>query len=339
MTTDIRVGIIGLGAIGTTHARALRSMDGVVVSAFSGGSRATMATCGWPAADRTSPAAVIARPDVDVVAVCSPSGTHARLGLAAAEAGKHVVVEKPLAVTVADAERLVAAQDERGVLVAMVAQRRFEPEVAAVKRLLDSGELGALRLAVSQVHWSRDDGYYRAAPWRSTMPAGGSLMNQGVHDVDLLRWLGGPVGDVTAQYATLGHDTAAEDTTVATVRFASGALGVVSTTTAAVPGTPATLTLHTSRGTVCLGQGEILRWDVPGVRRPRSTRTVTSGASDPAAIGVAGHVAMWREVTSALAAGRRCAIDAAEAAHTVRLLCAIYDAAGSGRRVAVGATA
>ncbi|UFU06902.1 Gfo/Idh/MocA family protein [Ruania halotolerans] len=333
----IRIGIVGLGTIGTTHARALQEIENVQVTAFSGGSADAMADCGWPGAQQRAVKEVIAHPNVDAVAVCTPSQTHARLALAAAAAGKHAVVEKPLATTSGEANQLVRAQRDHGVLIAMVAQRRFEPEVVAVKRLLDAGQLGTVRLAVTQVHWFRGEDYYRAAPWRSSMPAGGSLMNQGAHNVDLLQWLCGPAAEVTAQVATVGHDMTAEDTAAATVRFTSGALGLISTSTATPPGTPATLTLHTSRGVVELGQGEIVRWDMPDTPRPASSASVTSGSADPAAIGVAGHVAMWNEVTAALRGGRRCAIDATEAARTVHLLDAIYRAAESGERTAVSA--
>ncbi|WP_235939783.1 Gfo/Idh/MocA family protein [Occultella kanbiaonis] len=331
---ELGIGIIGLGAIGVTHARALRALPGVNLVAFSGGSSQLAAESGWPGAVRLDPDAVIAHPEVAAVAVCTPTEWHAQLAIAAAEAGRHVLVEKPMATSVADAERLAALQAERGVVIAMVAQRRFEAEFAYVKSLLDAGHLGRVRLATTHVHWHRDDDYYAAAGWRSSMAAGGgSLMNQGVHNVDLLRWLCGSVADVTAQYGTLGHELDAEDTTVATLRFTSGALGMISTSTATPPGSPATLTLHTSLGVVELGQGEVIRWDLPGVPPPPADDTVISGASDPAAIGIAGHVAMWREVLDAVAGGRRSAADATDAAETVRLLCGIYEAARTGRQV------
>src|SRR5699024_4945985 len=165
-------------------------------------------------------------------------------------------------------------------------QSRLEPEVIAVRRALEAGTLGAVRLATTHVHWWRDEDYYAAAAWRGD-PAGGggSLMNQGVHNVDLLQWLAGPVESVTAQQATLAHDSSAEDTTVATVRFTGGALGLISTTTATPPGSPATLTLYCERGVVEIGQGEITRWDVDGVPAPQtpppsaSPATSSSGAT------------------------------------------------------------
>ncbi|SEF18832.1 Gfo/Idh/MocA family protein [Jiangella alba] len=328
------VGIVGLGSIGATHARALRDVEGVEVRAVSGGAPDAAAAAGWPDAVRLPPDEVLRHPGVDVVAVCAPTQWHAPLAVAAVEAGRHVVVEKPLTTDVADAVRLAVLQRERGRLVAMVAQRRFEPEYAALKSLADAGGLGAMRLGTTHVHWYRDDAYYAAAPWRTSMAGGGgSLLNQGVHNVDLLRWLCGPVEEVTAQYATLGRDMDAEDTTVATLRFASGALGLVSTSTATPPGAPATLALHGSAGVVELGQGEVLRWDVPGVPAPSSDGHVASGAADPLAIGVAGHARMWRAIVEAIGSGERYGADAQDAVDTVRLLCGIYEAARSGTRV------
>lgn len=331
----IRVGIIGAGSIGAIHARALHHVEGATVTAFSGGSTSVMADCGWPDAVQLSVADVIAHPEVDVVAVCSPSGTHAELALLIAAAGKHALVEKPIALTAADARSIADAQDENGVVIAMVAQRRFEPEIAAVKKLLDAGRLGEIRLASTQVHWMRDDEYYAAAEWRREAPGGGSLMNQGVHNVDLLLWLCGSASEVTAQSATLAHDIDVEDTTVATVRFASGALGIISTSTATPPGSPSVLTLHTSLGVVEIGQGALTRWEIPGIDAPDVAGSSASGATDPGAIGHIGHAAAWQELTDAIAEGRKSEIGAHEAARTVSLLSAINDAAATGRRVFV----
>ena len=161
-------------------------------------------------------------------------------------------------------------------------------------------------------------------------------MNQGVHNVDLLRWLAGPVDSVTAQSATLAHQPGAEDTTVATVRFKSGALGLISTSTATPPGTPATLTLHCERGVVEIGQGELRRWEVEGVPAPTigsDGEGVGVGASDPAAIGIAGHVQQWADILEAMREQRDSSIPGRDGAETVRLLDALTTAAASGRTV------
>lgn len=337
MSARLGVGIIGMGSIGATHARALNELrDQVTLLAYSGGGPAAAGEAGWPDAVQVAPDDVASQDGVDVVVICSPSECHGTQTLAALRAGRHAVVEKPLAVRVADAERIVELAREQRRQVVMIAQRRFEHQHRAVKELLDAGRLGQLRLATTQVHWSRDDAYYAAAPWRTSMAGGGgSLMNQGVHNVDLLRWLAGPVEAVTAQYATLGHDMDAEDTTVATVRFESGALGMISTSTATPPGDPATVRLHLDRGVIELGQGEVLRWDVDGVEAPppADSAAPASGAADPMAIGIAGHVHQWRDVVAALTQGRTPAVDAVDAAQTVRLLCAIYEAGATGRAV------
>lgn len=338
MNTMIGVGLIGLGTIGRSHARALDALrDRIELCVFSGGDTAAAAETGWPDAAQVPPEELIGREDIDVVAICSPSGAHAEQALAALGAGKHVVVEKPLALTAAEADRIVGLAAERDLIASTISQRRLEPEVVAVRQALEAGALGAVRLATTHVHWWRDEDYYAAAAWRGD-PAGGggSLMNQGVHNVDLLQWLAGPVESVTAQQTTLAHDTEAEDTTVATARLAGGALGLISTTTATPPGLPATLTLYCERGVVEIGQGEITRWDVDGVLAPQigaDGEGVGVGASDHTAIGLNGHIQQWRDILEAIAEGRDPAITAADGAATVRLIDAITTAARTGRLV------
>lgn len=330
----VGVGVVGMGSIGVLHARALRDLaPRARLVAYSGA--APLSDDETPAgrAAHVTPEEVLHHEGVDVVAVCTPSGSHARLALAALEAGRHVVVEKPLAVTVEDALRVERAARERGLVVSMISQRRFEPQHQALRRALDDGALGELRLVATHVPWYRDDDYYAAAAWRSAAEeGGGSLMNQGVHNVDLLRWLCGPVESVTAQSGTLARPSGAEDTTVATLRLASGALGVVTTTTATPPGFPATVLLHGSRGSVELAQDEVVRWDVPGVPAPASG-SAAGGAADPLAIGHVGHLAQWERVLAAVAGEAPPPVGVADAVETVRLLCAIRDAAATGRTV------
>ncbi|MEU4364766.1 Gfo/Idh/MocA family oxidoreductase [Promicromonospora sp. NPDC023987] len=336
-TSSLGVGIVGMGNIGTMHARALRDLgDRAALVAYSSSRAATPeALAGWEAA-HLAPEGVLNHPDVDVVAVCSPSGTHAQLVLAALEAGRHAVVEKPLALSVEDAVTISRVARERGLMVSTISQRRFEPEHERLRSALDAGALGEIRLATTHVHWFRDDDYYAAASWRTTVEqGGGSLVNQGVHNVDLLRWFCGPVESVTAQYGTLAHAMEAEDTTVATLRFASGALGVITTTTATPPGHPATLSVHGALGSVELGQGEVRRWEVPGVPAP-SSGTATTGAVDPLAIGHRGHRAQWDRILSALEGSSPVPVDVDDAVQTVRLLCAIYAAASTGEAVRPG---
>src|SRR5699024_8077066 len=204
MAHPIGIGLLGLGSIGASHARALDALrDRAQVLAYSGGTPERAAEAGWPAAEQRLPEEVLRDDRVEVVALATPSALHATQALAALDAGKHVVVEKPLAMTAADADRVVERAEQQGLQVAVMAQRRLEPELAAVKEALEAGRLGAVRLAITHVNWWRDPSYYEAAAWRGEAGNGGSLLNQGVHNVDLLTWLAGPVESVTAQQATL----------------------------------------------------------------------------------------------------------------------------------------
>lgn len=342
MDDVIGVGVLGLGNIGGSHALALGQMRGrVQLRAFSGGSGEAAAGAGWPEAEQVSFDELLARDDISVVAVCTPSGSHGRLALAALAAGKHVVIEKPMALSVSEAEEIVARAAQAELTVSVMSQRRLEPEVVAVRTALEQGSLGAVRLATTHVHWWRDEDYYSAAAWRrDAADGGGSLLNQGVHNVDLLQWFAGPVQSVTAQQASLVHGPGAEDTTVATVRFVSGALGLISTSTATPPGTAATLTIHTDRGVVEVGQGEIVRWQMDGVPRPHLNRApgrIGVGASDPTAIGYAGHVQQWTDILDAITSGGSPSISGQDGAATVRLLVAIHEAARTGRCISPAA--
>ncbi|TWD84670.1 putative dehydrogenase [Kribbella amoyensis] len=330
-----RVGIVGLGSIGRTHARVLAELsDQAVVVAASGGSPAVLAELGLSDTAHLSPDELLTRPDIDLVAITGPSGVHGELALAALRGGKAVVVEKPLAVDTGTAAEIVRLGEELGLMVAVVAQRRLEPQNVAVKRLLDAGELGRPLLGETFVHWHRDDAYYAHADWRTSQAdGGGSLMNQGLHNLDLLHWFLGPVSSVTGHYATLGHTMDAEDTTVATLRFASGALGLAATTTATRPGDPARLTVFTSTGVLEITHTEISRWEFDGVPRPAPADGPAAGSSDPAAIGDAGHLAQWRDILAAYRDGRDPAISGRDGLGTVELLCGIYEACRTGRAV------
>lgn len=331
-----RVGIVGLGNIGATHARVVTTIDDAEVVAVSGGTAERLSELGLSSVEHLKPEQVITHPDVDVVALTSPSAVHAEQALAALDAGKHVVIEKPIALSAADADAVVARATARGLVISAIAQRRLEPQHVYLKQRLDAGDLGTPVLGETFVHWYRDDAYYAHAAWRTSQAeGGGSLMNQGVHNVDLLNWLFGPAEEVSAHYATIGHRHDAEDTTVATVKFASGALGIIATSTATAPGHPAKLALFTSKGAAEFSLSEVVRWEFDGVEPPAAAGPATSGAADPLAIGDAGHEAQWRDVLAAIRDGREPMVTGEDGAAVVRLMCAIYQAAESGRTIRV----
>lgn len=339
-----RVGLIGVGPGGDLHAGALRLIadqsgpDAAPAEVVATASSRGAGSPHWPDARKLSPEEILVDPDVSVVAICTPSDSHGALTLAALRAGKHVVVEKPMTLDAGEAEEIVAEAAARNLVVSPVSQRRFEPVHQKIKSMLDNGDLGRLILAESFLHWWRDDAYYASAPWRVHQElGGGSLMNQGVHNIDLLEWLVGPSRSVQAMYATLGHDMPTEDTTVANVELAgpdgSGALGVIITSTATYPGEPAELILRTSKGTVRIDQEGIADWSIDGVDRPEVAKGPPSGASDPSAIGYTSHAAQWRDVLAAIDGGTAPLLDAESGWRTVQLMTAMYDSAETGQRI------
>jgi predicted dehydrogenase len=199
--------------------------------------------------------------DVDVVCVCTPSGMHADNAVAALDAGKHVIVEKPMDVSLEACDRLIAAEDASGKKLAIISQHRFDAATLLVKEAIDSGKLGQIVLADATVKWWRTQEYYDSGDWRGTWKwdGGGALMNQGVHTVDLLQWLAGGVRSLYAQTRTAAHERIeVEDVAVAALTFANGAVGTITATTAAYKGFPVRIDIYGTDGTAIL-EGDRLK--------------------------------------------------------------------------------
>lgn len=272
--------------------------------------------------------------DIDVVVICSPTGRHADQAIAALEAGRHVVIEKPIARHTIDARRVLAAAASNGLTVNVISQRRFEPAMQAVREAVASGALGHPILIEAALRWSRSATYYAQAGWRGTIAEdGGALLNQGIHVVDLMCWLGGPVLEVQGVTATLVHGIEAEDTAAATLRFASGALGSIVATTAAANGDPSELTLVHEHGSITVTEAGITKWQVPGVARPVTATADASGAGDPGGIGHGGHRRQWEDIVAAIRAGRPPLVDGRAGLAALELVEAVYASARTGRRV------
>src|SRR5207249_156719 len=205
-----------------------------------------------------------------------PSGAHMESAVAAAEAGKHVVVEKPLEITVERCDRIIGACQKNGTQLCTIFPSRFADANRTLKAAVDAGQFGRLTLGETTCKWWRSQEYYDRGGWRGTwaLDGGGALMNQAIHNVDLLLWIMGPATHVTAFTGLLAHERIeVEDTAVACVRFASGALGVIEATTSVFPGLPKTIALHGDRGTAVVEQEDILRWEFhPEVPEDKAVR-------------------------------------------------------------------
>ncbi len=349
MTSSRGFGIIGTGVIAAMHADAIASLPGARLAAITDVNAAAAAAFAGARGCVAEPDldSLLAREDVDVVCVCVPSGLHAEVGTRAARAGKHLVVEKPVDVTLAAADRLIEAAHSAGVVLTVISQHRFDPDLVELKRLLGRGALGRLVLGEASTKWYRAQAYYDSAPWRGTWAMdGGSLLNQGVHYVDLLRWCMGPVAEVKAVCSTQTHEIEVEDTALAVVKFASGAVGTILSSTAAFPGFPQRLEITGTKGTVTIEDGQITRRAVMDAARsaddsaatgvPTSGAATSGAAADPVTLDVSGHAAQIADLLTAIDQGRDPAVSGQDGRDALEIVCAVYESSRSGRTIFLG---
>lgn len=336
----IRFGLIGAGAISTQHLEALDAIPGARITAIASATADKARTAGerWGVPWTTDIEELLGREDVDAVSIATPSGLHPDQALASLRHGKHVLIEKPIALSNADARAVVDEARQRGLTAGTVSQRRFEPVVRAVRDAVAGDALGRLSMIVAEGFYFRPQSYYDSASWRGTLDLdGGVLMNQAIHTIDLLRWIGGPVASVAGNVATRTHEMEAEDTATASLRFASGALGAILATTCAAREQPTELRVHGERGLIRLVGDEIAEWDVPGRDKPGSN---SDGAAAPVSTGTAtwgtnatGYVRQYTDFVEAIRDHRPPAVTADDGAAAVEIVLAAYESSRTGRAI------
>jgi len=339
-------GIIGCGMISNFHAKAIVDIRGAKIVACFDMFQASAERFAQQNGCRAHVALkeMLADPEVDIVTICTPSGAHMEPAVEAAKAGKHVIVEKPLEVTLKRCDKIIKACQKAGVTLATVFPSRFHESSQLLKKAVDKGRFGRLTVGDSYVKWFRTQEYYDSGAWRGTwkLDGGGALMNQAIHSVDLLVWLMGPVAEVSAYTATLAHKRIeVEDVAMATIKFANGALGVIEATTAAYPGALKRIELHGSEGSAVLEEEDITMWefakktsaDKALLKRMRGKTKSGGGAADPTAIGHHGHTQLFKDVLSAIKKGTQPSIDGSEGRRSVEVILAIYKSAQTGRPV------
>ncbi|HEY5356178.1 MAG TPA: Gfo/Idh/MocA family oxidoreductase [Streptosporangiaceae bacterium] len=337
-------GIVGAGVIAQVHAAAIAMVPGAELVAVTdlGPGHAKAFAQEHSCAAEPDLDALLARDDIDIVSVCVPSGLHAEVGVQAAAAGKHLVVEKPIDVTLEAADRLIEAARASGSVMTVISQHRFDRGLIELRRLLDSEALGRLVLGDASTKWYRSQGYYDSADWRGTWALdGGSLMNQGIHYVDLLRWSMGPLSEVTAMYATEAHEIEVEDVALAVLRFASGAVGTIAASTAVFPGFAQRLEISGTNGTVIVEDGEIVhqafRTEIPDLGK-RGTRAgiganLADAGANAAALALASHAAQIADLLAAVEQGREPSVTGADGRAALEVVLAVYQSAREGRTV------
>lgn len=339
-------GIIGCGMIADYHARAIHDIRGAKLVGCFGRS----STSAEPFAENhncepyTDLTTLLNRPDLDVVTICTPSGAHLEPAVAAAKAGKHVIVEKPLEINLARCDAIIDACKANKVQLFTVFPSRFHDSSQLLKVAVDDNKFGQLTMGDAYVKWFRTQEYYDSGAWRGTwrLDGGGALMNQAIHTVDLLSWLMGPVVEVTAQAEMLAHKRIqVEDIVVATLRFKNGALGVIEATTAAFPGMLKRIEIHGTKGSAVLEEEDIKVWEFAKmtksdrnlVKRMAGRTKTGGGAADPAAIGHHAHAKLFRDAIRSIQGKSSNSIDGAEGRRSVEIILAIYKAAVSGTTV------
>lgn len=348
MAKTYRFGIIGCGMISDFHAAAIRDIPGAeltgVVSRHEKNARRLGEAngCAW-----TTDLKKFLALDLDIVTVCTPSGLHRDVSLAAIRSGRHVIVEKPLEVTLKRCDELIEAADRVGVSLATVFPSRWSECNQLMKQAIGRNCFGRLTLGDTYVKWWRTQDYYESNPWRGTwkIDGGGALMNQSIHNVDLLQWFMGGVESVMAMTGLLAHKRIeVEDTAVAVLKFKNGALGVIEGTTAAYPGLLKKIEIHGDRGTAVVEQDNVLNWSFsrPTPLDGKAARLMagkkksgSGGASDPRAISYVGHKKQFEDFLQALRTGRRPLVDGREGRKSVEIILAIYKSARTGKRVMI----
>ena len=272
----------------------------------------------------------------DAVVVATPSGLHPQHGIMAARAGRHVISEKPMAISLAAADALVQACDDHQVQLFVVKQNRLNPPIVLLKRALDRGRFGRLYMANCTVRWTRPQEYYDQAPWRGTWEFdGGAFMNQASHYVDLIQWLVGPVESVMAKTATMARRIEAEDSGVAILQFRSGAIGTIEVTMLTFPrNLEGSITILGEKGTVKIGGTAVNRvehWQFADY--DDDDKLVEQANTNPPSVYGFGHEGYYRNVVAVLRGEARPETDGRAGSKSLELILGIYESAKTGRDV------
>ncbi len=345
MAKTYRFGIVGCGMISEFHAAAIKDIPNAKLVAVTDVREAAAKRfgeanqCAW-----FTDLNKFCAHDMDIVTICTPSGLHMDAAVAAAKAGKHVIVEKPLEITLERCDAIIAAAAGAGVKLATIFPSRWSECNQLLKQAIGSGWFGRLTLGDAYVKWWRTQEYYDVGGWRGTwkMDGGGALMNQSIHNVDLLQWFMGDVASVSAVTGLLAHQRIeVEDTAVAAVQFKNGALGTIEGATSAFPGLLKKTEIHGDRGTVIVEQDDILFWkfaaptpvDERVAALMSQRKSGTGGAADPKAISHIGHRKQFEDFIRAIETGGTPLVDGGEGRKSVEIILAIYQSAKTGRRV------
>lgn len=345
MTKIIKFAIIGTGMIAERHAAALAEIPEAELYAIydKNNDKARKFTKNYPVKVYSSFDELLNDPQLTAVTIATPTGVHKELAIPCAEAGKHILCEKPLDVTLEKADAIIDACNENNVCLSAVFQARFSDKVKEIKDAIDDGRFGQLTLCSAQVKWYRSQEYYDSAGWRGTwdIDGGGALMNQSIHIIDLLLYLAGEPEMVHAFARTMTHERLeVEDNACASIKFKNGALGVIEASTSCAPGFPRRLEISGEKGSVILEDDAIIRWQFIDeqpedeiIRSGLSNSSLKSGADDPRGGSHEGHRRQLLDLVEAINNKKQPSIPGSEGRRAVELICGIYESVKTGKTV------
>jgi UDP-N-acetyl-2-amino-2-deoxyglucuronate dehydrogenase len=329
--------LIGCGRIASRHAQSIKALGANLVAVADVITGRTQQYCSnYGAAAYVDYRALLDRKDIDVVNICTPSGMHAQMALEALQAGKHVILEKPMALDLNDADRIIAAYQSANKKLCVVLQNRYNPPMQDLRKVVDDGLLGRLFLGNATVRWYRTQDYYEDG-WHGTWAMdGGALMNQSIHHIDALQWFMGKPRSVFAYTATLAHKMEAEDTGVVAIKFENGGLGTIEGSTITYPeNMEGSLALFGEFGSAKIGGNALNRkviWKIKGKLDQEREILRREGVDPPTVYGYS-HQLVIADMIEAIQQDRQPAINPAEARSSLALVLSIYESAGSGMEI------
>lgn len=331
---EIRIGLVGCGGIGSFHLKLWKDTPGAKIVAVCDivPERAEKYAQEYEAEGYTDLAEMLAKADIEAVDICTYSGVHAEQGIMSLNAGKHILVEKPIDIDIKKVDKLLEVADKSGLVMGCIFNNRASAEILKAKQLIDEGALGRIISGSTYIKWWRGQKYYDSEAWRGTWALdGGCFSNQGIHAIDQLTWMCGPVKEVNfCHIETAMHEMEAEDSGVAALTFESGAHGVIEATTCCYPGTSMKTEIYGTKGSAIFEGAKVLVFEVQGEKIDLTTKEEDTGdgKSDPMAISAGGHAAQLLDFSMAVREGREPMVAGRSARVAVDTLTKLYNKAG-----------
>lgn len=326
MTKNVKFGILGCGMIASVHANAIKNIENATLVGVADNNLEIAQKFAQKHGIEYFGSFIEMLKMVDAVCICTPSFLHADNAITALKQGKHVVVEKPMALSVEDADRVIEESKKANRFVTVISQLRFSNDVQRLKKVVEEGLLGKISLCTLTMKYYRSKEYFASSSWKGKLAydGGGALMNQGIHGVDLMQYIMGGVKNTKGKIATLCHNIEVEDTAVAIVEFNNGALGTIVASTCATPGFDRKLEIHGDKGYAILTENNLEKLVIDGKECEVGVFEKSNTASDPTAVASLMHQQQIENLIHAINGEEEIFIDCNEGKKAVKIITDIY---------------